>query len=212
MNTEHCNNHDKVEIGKKISDFKFDTFNPAKGAFEQHSLKEYLSKGKFAVFFFYPGDFTFVCPTELADLADQQKVFNELGVEIVSVSTDSKFAHLSWQGSEKLLENVKFQMASDTTGCISRYFGVYDETAGTAYRGTFIIDPDGVLVSKEVNFYNVGRNVEELVRKLEANVHVRKNPAEACPARWHTGGITLKPSEKLVGKVHEAMTGAKKAK
>ena len=96
-------------------------------------------------------------------------------------------------------------MASDPTGCIANYFGVYDDAAGTAYRGTFVISPDGILVSAEINFYNVGRNAEELVRKLEANVHLRKNPNEACPARWTPGKQTLTPSESMVGNVYDAI-------
>lgn len=194
-----------AKLGEKLIDFKFDTFNPASGAFEHHSLGSYLDKGKWVVFFFYPGDFTFVCPTELADLADYQSRFDELGVEVISVSTDSKFAHLSWFRTEKLLENVKFQMASDNASCISRYFGVYDEDTGSAYRGTFVISPDYILVGSEVNYFNVGRNAEELVRKLEANVYLRKNPVEACPARWKPGQKTLTPSEQLVGNVYDSI-------
>lgn len=192
----------RAEIGQKVNDFKFETFNPATGGFEEHSVNESLTKGRWVVFFFYPADFTFVCPTELADLADSHAKLQELGVDVYSVSTDTKFAHLAWKNSEKLLEHVKFQMAADGTGSISHYFGVYDNAAGTAYRGTFIINPDGVLVSAEVNFYNVGRNAEELVRKVEANVHLRKNPTEACPARWKPGSKTLTPSEALVGNVY----------
>lgn len=191
----------RAEIGQKVNDFNFETFNPVTGGFEEHSVNESLAKGRWVVFFFYPADFTFVCPTELADLADSHAKLQELGVDVYSVSTDTKFAHLAWKNSEKLLENVKFQMAADGTGAISHYFGVYDNAAGTAFRGTFIINPDGVLVGSEVNFYNVGRNAEELVRKIEANVHLRKNPAEACPARWKPGKKTLTPSEELVGNV-----------
>lgn len=197
----------EAKIGQKVSDFSFDTFNPAEGGFEEHSLQRHLDKGKWVVLVFYPADFTFVCPTELADLADQHQKFADLGVELISMSTDSKFAHLAWRNSERLLENVKFQMGSDSTGCISRYFGVYDDAAGTAYRGTFVISPDGVLVSAEVNFYNVGRNAEELVRKLEANAHLRENPNEACPARWTPGKKTLTPSADIVGNVYAAVNG-----
>lgn len=207
MNTDICSwLPGKAAIGQEVSNFEFETYNPAEGGFESHSLKEYLDAGRWVVFVFYPADFTFVCPTELADLAEQQEKFRELGVEIISMSTDSKFAHLAWRNSEKLIENVKFQMGADPTSCISRYFGVYDQAAGTAYRGTFIISPDAMLVGAEVNFYNVGRNAEELVRKLEANAHLRKNPAEACPARWSPGKATLTPSESLVGNVYDAIS------
>lgn len=206
MNTETCmDTLGKAAIGQKITDFDFDTYNPAEGGFERHSFKEYLDKGKWVVLVFYPADFTFVCPTELADLAEQHKKLLDMGVEVLAVSTDSKFAHLAWRNSERLLENVKYQMAADPTGCLSRYFGVYDDAGGTAYRGTFIVSPEGVLVGAEVNFYNVGRNAEELVRKMEANVYLSKNPAEACPARWTPGQKTLTPSEKIVGNVYDAM-------
>lgn len=206
MNADMCTMlQGKAAIGQTVSDFKFETFNPEEGGFEDHSLGEYLKKGRWVVFFFYPADFTFVCPTELADLADQHKKLREMGVEVISVSTDTKFAHMAWHRSEKLLENVKFQMAADGTGCISRYFGVYDDAAGTAYRGTFVVSPESMLVSAEINFYNVGRNAEELARKLEANVYLVKNPEQACPAKWAPGKKTLTPSEKLVGNVYEAM-------
>ncbi len=195
----------RAEIGQPVSNFEFETFNPEEGGFEKHSLREYLDKGRWVVFVFYPADFTFVCPTELADLAERHSKLRKMGVEVISVSTDTKFAHMAWQRSEKFLEDVKFQMAADGTGCISRYFGVYDDAAGTAYRGTFIISPEGNLVSAEVNLNNVGRNVDELIRKLEANVHLAKNPEQACPARWRPGQRTLMPSSEIVGKVWGAL-------
>lgn len=209
---EHeCNEHHhhsvRAEVGQELSNFEFETYNPVEGGFERHSLGEYLEQGRWVVLFFYPGDFTFVCPTELADLAAQHEKLKSLGVEVISVSTDSKFAHLAWKQQEKLLQDVKFQMAADPAGYIASYFGVYDDEGGTAYRGTFIINPDGMLVSSEINFYNVGRNAGELVRKLEANVHLRQHPGEACPARWTPGEKTLTPSEKLVGNVYEALNG-----
>lgn len=206
MNMDPCASlPERAEIGQKVNDFSFETFNPAEGGFESHSLNEYLDKGRWVVLVFYPADFTFVCPTELADLAEQHEKLKELGAEIISVSTDTKYAHMAWHREERLLEKVTFQMASDATGCISRYFGVYDGAAGTAYRGTFVISPDAMLASSEINLYNVGRNAEELVRKLEANMYLRKNPAEACPARWTPGQKTLTPSESLVGKVYESI-------
>jgi len=157
--------------------------------------------------FFYPADFTFVCPTELADLAEKYEELQKMGVEVISVSTDTKYVHLAWHKSEKLLEKVKFPMGADPTGRVSRLFGVYDENTGLSLRGTFIINPEGVLVGPEINFYNVGRNAEELIRKMEANIYLMSHPDEACPAKWRKGKKTLKPSEKLVGKVHEALSG-----
>ncbi len=194
-----------ARIGHKVQDMTFSTYNPCEGGFEELSFSKLLAAKKWIVLVFYPADFTFVCPTELADLAEQHETLQELGAEVISVSTDTKFAHLAWRSSERLLENVRFQMAADPTGCLSRYFGVYDEAEGTAYRGTFIINPDGVLVGSEINFYNVGRNAMELVRKMQANVYLREHPAEACPARWEKGQQTLTPSEKIVGDVYGAL-------
>lgn len=126
----------------------------------------------------------------------------------MTVSTDTKYVHLAWRGSEKMLENVRYPMGSDPTGNLARAFGVYDRSSGLALRGTFIINPEGVVLNAEMNFYNLGRNIEELLRKLKANIHLAKNPVEACPAQWkEEGDRTLKPSAKLVGKVHEAMQG-----
>jgi len=125
---------------------------------------------------------------------------------VVTVSRDTKFVHLAWQRDEKLLEKFKNQMGSDPTGRISRLFGVLDEESGLALRGTFIINPQGTIMNSEVNFYNLGRNVEEILRKVIANKHLAANPVEACPAQWKkVGDITLKPSAKMVGKVSEAV-------
>ena len=201
---EQCN-CGTVRVGQKVTNQSFATYNPTEGVFEEHSFQEYLEHGKWIVLVFYPADFTFVCPTELADLAEQHEALKTSGVEVFSVSTDTKFAHLAWRTSERLLENVRFQMIADPTGALSRYFGVYDDMDGTAYRGTFIIGPDGLLVGAEINFYNVGRNAKELLRKVQANVYLADHPAEACPARWEQGQKTLTPSEKMVGKVYEAI-------
>jgi alkyl hydroperoxide reductase subunit AhpC len=129
-----------------------------------------------------------------------------LGAELVTVSTDTQFVHLAWQREERSLKDVKFQMAADPTGTVSRMFGVYDESTGLALRGTFIINPEGTILNSEVNFYNLGRNVDELIRKLKANLHLSKHREEACPADWkEEGDKTLKPSPDLVGKVYEAL-------
>lgn len=121
------------------------------------------------------------------------------------MSTDTKFVHLAWQKEEKLLEKVKYPMGADRTGKLSKLFGVYDEETGLALRGTFIISPQGKLLGSEVNFYNVGRNSEELLRKIQANAYLATYGEEACPARWKPGEKTLKPSAKMVGKVYEAL-------
>jgi peroxiredoxin (alkyl hydroperoxide reductase subunit C) len=130
-----------------------------------------------------------------------------MGAEVLTVSRDTKFVHLAWQREEKQLANVKFQMGSDTTGKLARMFGVYDEATGLSLRGTFIISPEGKLLNAEVNYFNLGRNIDELMRKFKANLHLAKYTAEGCPAKWKDeGDKTLKPSAKLVGRVHEALT------
>jgi peroxiredoxin (alkyl hydroperoxide reductase subunit C) len=131
-----------------------------------------------------------------------------MGCDVVTVSTDTKFTHLAWREHEKELSKVTYPMASDVTGQWSRAFGVYDETSGLALRGTFIINPEGTLVGSEINFYNFGRNIDELMRKFKANIYLSRKPAEACPSKWKDeGDKTLSPSAKMVGKVHEALNG-----
>jgi peroxiredoxin len=201
----NMNEINPVQVGTDVPDFEMETYDPASGQFGKLSLAELKARNKWTILVFYPADFTFVCPTELADLAEKYEALKALGAEVASVSTDTKFAHLAWQHSEKLLARVRYPMAADPTGTVSRLFGVYDAATGLALRGTFIINPAGKLVSAEVNFYNVGRNAEELLRKMQANAYLMKHPDEACPAHWHEGEKTLKPSEKLVGKVYEAL-------
>lgn len=129
-----------------------------------------------------------------------------MGAELVTVSADTKFVHLAWQRDEKMLKDVKYPMGSDPTGKLCRSFGVYDEATGLALRGAFIISPKGVILNSEVNFYNLGRNVDELMRKFKANLHLAKQTAEGCPAKWkEQGDATLKPSAAMVGKVFEAL-------
>jgi NADH-dependent peroxiredoxin subunit C len=194
-----------LSVGAVVPDFEMETYDPAAGDFGKFSLAENKKAGQWTVLVFYPADFTFVCPTELADLAEQHPALAKLGVTVVGVSTDTKFAHMAWRNTEGLLKNVKYPMAADPTGSVSRLFGVYDAATGLALRGTFIINPEGKLVSSEINFYNVGRNAEELLRKMEANVHLLANPTEACPARWKPGAKTLRPSKELVGNVAAAL-------
>lgn len=208
MSCEHEHHHEHIDfarVGQPVPGFTMETFDPTEGAFGEVDLGKLREEGKWAVLVFYPADFTFVCPTELADLAEKHAELKELGAEVISVSTDTKFTHMAWKTDERLLENVKYQMASDPTGEVSRFFDIWDYETGLALRGTFIINPDGVLVSAETNFYNVGRNADELVRKMKANVHLRENPNEACPAKWEPGQKTLTPGEGLVGKVYEAL-------
>jgi peroxiredoxin (alkyl hydroperoxide reductase subunit C) len=194
-----------VSVGASVPNFELETYNPAEGDFGKLSLAEIKAAGKWTILVFYPADFTFVCPTELADLADKHDALAKLGATVISVSTDTKFAHLAWRNSERLLKDVKYAMAADPTGAVSRLFGVYDPASGLALRGTFIINPSGQLVSSEVNFYNVGRDADELLRKLQANVHLLANPTEACPAKWTPGAKTLHPGKDIVGNVAAAL-------
>jgi len=194
-----------VTVGTEVPNFEVETYDPVNREFGKRSLETLKKEKKWTILVFYPADFTFVCPTELADAGEKYEALKKLGAEVISVSTDTKFTHLAWKDAEKLLANLKFPMGADPTGAVSRLFGVYDCGSGLALRGTFIINPAGVLVSSEVNFYNVGRNADELLRKMEANAYLATHPNEACPAKWKQGAKTLKPSEKLVGKVYEAL-------
>jgi peroxiredoxin (alkyl hydroperoxide reductase subunit C) len=133
-----------------------------------------------------------------------------MGCDIVTVSTDTQFVHLAWQKNEKELANVKYPMAADPTGTVSRMFGVYDENSGLALRGTFVINPEGTLLNSEVNYYNLGRNIDELMRKFKANIYMARKANEVCPSKWKDEGdqTLVNPGAKMVGKVHEALVGA----
>jgi peroxiredoxin (alkyl hydroperoxide reductase subunit C) len=158
-------------------------------------------KGKWTIFFFYPADFTFVCPTELGDLADKYAELKAMGVEVYSVSTDTHFCHKAWYDASETIKKIKFPMLADPTGHLSRAFGVYIEEAGLAYRGTFLVDPEGKIKLSEVQDNSVGRNAEELVRKAQAAQFTASHPGEVCPAKWKPGAATLKPGLDLVGKI-----------
>jgi peroxiredoxin (alkyl hydroperoxide reductase subunit C) len=158
-------------------------------------------KGKWSVVFFYPADFTFVCPTELGDLADHYDTFKSLGVEIYSVSTDTHFTHKAWHDSSETIKKIRFPMIGDPTGSISRNFGVMIEEAGLALRGTFVVDPQGVIKACEIHDNGIGRDAKELLRKVQAAQYVASHPGEVCPAKWTPGKTTLAPSLDLVGKI-----------
>ena len=154
------------------------------------------------ILFFYPADFTFVCPTELEELADNYETFKELDTEILSVSTDTVFVHKAWHDESKAVGKVKFPMLADPAGKLSKHLGVYIEDEGVALRGTFIIDPDGKIVSYEVNDNSIGRSAKELIRKLQAARFVKEhNGAEVYPASWQPDKESLKPGLDLVGKI-----------
>jgi peroxiredoxin len=158
-------------------------------------------KGKWSVVFFYPADFTFVCPTELGDLADNYATFQKLGVEIYSVSTDTHFTHKAWHDSSETIGKIQYPMIGDPTGAITRNFGVMIEEAGLADRGTFVIDPEGKIQIVEINAGGIGRDASELLRKVKAAQYVASHPGEVCPAKWKEGESTLAPSLDLVGKI-----------
>ena len=173
-------------------------------AFQNGEFKTVSNKdieGKWALFFFYPADFTFVCPTELEDLADKYEQLKEMGVEVFSVSTDTHFVHKAWHDASETIKKIKYTMLGDPTGSLSRGFGVYIEDEGLAYRGTFLVNPEGLIKVAEIQDNNIGRNADELVRKLEAAQFVATHNGEVCPAKWKKGGKTLKPSIDLVGKI-----------
>lgn len=157
--------------------------------------------GKWSVFFFYPADFTFVCPTELGDLADKYEELQKMGVEVYSVSTDTHFTHKAWHDASDTIKKVKYPMLADPTGHLARAFGVYIEEEGLAYRGTFVVNPEGKIKVAEVHDNGIGRNAEELVRKIQAAQFVASHPGEVCPAKWKPGASTLKPGLDLVGKI-----------
>ncbi len=158
-------------------------------------------KGKWGIFFFYPADFTFVCPTELVDMAEKYAKFQEMGVEIYSVSTDSHFVHKAWHDASESIRKIKYPMLADPTGKLSRAFGVMIEADGMAYRGTFVVDPEGKIKIAEIQDNGIGRNADELMRKVEAAQFIASHPNEVCPAKWQKGDETLKPSIDLVGKI-----------
>jgi peroxiredoxin (alkyl hydroperoxide reductase subunit C) len=167
--------------------------------FKKINLEDY--KGKFVILFFYPADYTFICPTELEDMADNYAKLQEMGVEVLSISTDTHFVHAAWHNDSPRIEKIKFPMVADPTHKISKAYDVLREGEGVADRATIVIDPDGIIKTIEITDEPIGRNADELVRKIEALKFARKNPNLACPAKWQPGQDTLKPGLNLVGKL-----------
>lgn len=182
-------------IGKEICDFKAQAF--VRGEFQEIAKADVL--GKWSVFFFYPADFTFVCPTELEDLAEQYDAFGEIGCEIYSVSCDSHFVHKAWHDASDTIKKIRYPMLADPTGRLTRGFDVMIEEDGMAERASFIVNPEGKIVAYEVVAGNVGRNADELLRRVRASQFVAEHGDEVCPAKWQPGAKTLKPSLDLVG-------------
>ena len=184
-------------VNTEIKPFSTTAFH--KGAFADVSDADV--RGKWAVFFFYPADFTFVCPTELGDMADHYDELQKLGVEVYSVSTDTHFVHKAWHEASETIGKITYPMLGDANGDITRNFEVMRDGAGLADRGTFLVDPDGVIQFEEVTAEGIGRNAAELLRKIKAAQYVRAHPGEVCPAKWEEGDATLAPSLDLVGKI-----------
>lgn len=184
-------------IGKQVETFTADAYQ--NGEFIQ--VTDADLKGKWSVICFYPADFTFVCPTELEDLQNQYADLKELGVEVYSVSRDSHFTHKAWHDTSETIGKITYAMIGDPAHKLSQMFEVYVEEEGLADRGTFILDPEGVIQAVEINAGGIGRDASILVDKIKAAQYVRNNPGEVCPAKWKEGSETLKPSLDLVGKI-----------
>ncbi|HNE25941.1 MAG TPA: alkyl hydroperoxide reductase subunit C [Pseudomonadales bacterium] len=184
-------------INTTIQPFKATAFHNGKFV----DISDANLKGKWSVVCFYPADFTFVCPTELGDLADTYAEFQKIGVEVYSVSTDTHFTHKAWHDASDTIKKIKYPMIGDPTGTITRNFGVMIEEAGLALRGTFVINPEGVIKVCEIHDLGIGRDASELLRKVKAAQYVASHDGEVCPAKWKEGEATLKPSLDLVGKI-----------
>ncbi len=184
-------------INTPLQPFKANVYHHGKFT----TISEADLKGKWSIVFFYPADFTFVCPTELGDLADHYDQFRKLGVEIYSVSTDTHFTHKAWHDASDTIKKIQFPMVADPTGVIARHFGVMIEEEGLALRGTFLINPEGIIKVCEIHDLGIGRDAKELLRKVQAAQYVASHPGEVCPAKWTPGAQTLAPSLDLVGKI-----------
>ena len=184
-------------INTEIKPFKAQAYHNGKFV----EVTDASVKGKWSVFFFYPADFTFVCPTELGDMADLYAEYQKLGVEVYSVSTDTHFVHKAWADASDTIKKIKYPMIGDPTGAITRGFDVMIEEEGLALRGTFVVNPEGVIKVAEIHDLGIGRDAAELLRKVKAAQYVASHPGEVCPAKWKEGEATLKPSLDLVGKI-----------
>jgi peroxiredoxin (alkyl hydroperoxide reductase subunit C) len=184
-------------INTQIKPFKANAYKDGKFI----EVTDQTLKGKWAVFMFYPADFTFVCPTELEDLADHHPMFKDMGVELYGISTDTHFAHKAWHDTSEAIKKVNYALIGDPTGVITRNFGVMIEEEGLALRGTFVINPEGQIKLCEIHDNGIGRDASELLRKVRAAQYIAKNPGQVCPAKWNEGAATLTPSLDLVGKI-----------
>jgi NADH-dependent peroxiredoxin subunit C len=186
-----------AKVGQPAPNFDAQAFH--EGQIKNIKLSDY--KGKWVVLFFYPADFTFVCPTELGEMADNYAKLQEMNVEVISVSTDTAFVHKAWHDATPTIAKIKFPMLSDQTMKVCMDYGTLIYSEGLSLRGTFIIDPDGILKTAEINDNSIGRSSEEIIRKIQAAQYVAANGAEVCPMNWKPGESTLKPGLDLVGKL-----------
>ena len=184
-------------IGKKVEPFKVQAYH--NGDFKEVTEKDL--QGKWSVFFFYPADFTFVCPTELEELANNYSKFQAINTEIYSVSTDTHFTHKAWSDASESIGKIKYPMLADPTGALARFFEVMIEEEGLALRGTFIVNPEGEIKAYEIHDNGIGRNAEELLRKVQAAQFIAEHSDLVCPASWKPGEDTLKPGLDLIGKL-----------
>ncbi|MDR2191217.1 MAG: peroxiredoxin [Candidatus Peribacteria bacterium] len=197
------NTENTLHLESIVPNFGFDFYDVATDAVVNTTLADY--KGKWVILFFYPADFTFVCPTELKDLMTIAPELKNLNAELFVVSTDTVFSHKRWVETEHLLQQFTLPMISDRKGEISKLFGVWNATTGNSERGTFIISPDGEIKSVEIVTEPIGRASNELLRKIHSLDFVRNNPGHACPASWNVGLKTLNPSIKIAGHVAESL-------
>ncbi len=186
-----------MKIGETVPDITFEMYQ--REEVKKVALSDY--RGKWLVLLFYPADFTFICPTELEEAAEQYSEFQKEGCEILAVSTDTIFVHKAWHDNSPAIKKITYPMVADPTGKLCRAFGTYIEEEGLSLRGSFVIDPDGILKAYEMHDNSIGRNIEELLRKVQAAKFVREHKGEVCPVKWKPGSKTLRPGLDLVGKI-----------
>tara|TARA_Y100000310_G_scaffold268087_1_gene280513 strand:+ start:1548 stop:2111 length:564 start_codon:yes stop_codon:yes gene_type:complete len=186
-----------IKIGNSIPNIEVEAFHD--NDIKKIRLSDY--KGKWLVLIFYPADFTFICPTELEEAANLYEEFKKENAEVLSISTDTAFVHKAWHDNSPSINKIKYPMLADPTGKLCREFGTYIEDEGLSLRGSFIVDPDGIVKAFEINDNSIGRNTKEILRKLKAAKFVKENPGQVCPANWDSGKETLKPGVDLIGKI-----------
>lgn len=196
-NSDYYFENDLPIIGEHIIDMPIEIYQ--NGEIKKVNLTDY--RGKWLILFFYPADFTFVCPTEIEDIAKHYEELQVINTEVISISTDTVFSHKAWHDQSEAVGQVRFPMGADPTGNLTRAFGIYLPEEGLALRGTFIIDPNGILKAYEVNDNSIGRNITETIRKIKAAQFVTEHDDKVCPANWQPGEDTLTPGVNLINKI-----------